>query len=66
MPHCKHKINKSILAFEWCRNNAVRDGYCTRHHPSYISPKQRKALDEFVEAQSQMSVKNEPNSTEMG
>jgi len=30
-----------------CERPAVKDGYCTRHHPSYLSPKEKKALAKF-------------------
>lgn len=28
------------MEFRPCTRPAVRDGYCTRHHPSYFAPSQ--------------------------
>lgn len=28
-----------------CTRPALRDGYCPRHHPSYVSPNFRKQLE---------------------
>ena len=40
---CKHRSPWKTMETRQCGRKAVTDGYCTRHHPSYISPQQRKA-----------------------
>lgn len=44
---CKKRTRKSIMEFTVCSRPAVKDGFCTRHHPSYISPADQRALDEY-------------------
>jgi hypothetical protein len=45
---CKHETN---VSWRWgwrrCQRAATKDGYCTRHHPDYLSPHDRKVLAEM-------------------
>ena len=40
---CRHMRQTRVLETVRCTRPAVKDGYCTRHHPSYVAPKDRKA-----------------------
>ncbi|WP_226623116.1 hypothetical protein [Brucella anthropi] len=44
---CKHTRRTGTITMHRCERPAVKDGYCTRHHPSYLSPKEKKALAKF-------------------
>lgn len=44
---CKHNTQTGMLSQVRCKRAAVKDGYCTRHHPSYVSPQTKAALIEF-------------------
>jgi len=44
---CKKRTRKSIMEFTVCSRAAVRDGFCTRHHPSYVSPADQRALTDY-------------------
>lgn len=43
---CKHTRNTGDLSMERCSHKAVRDGYCTRHHPDHVPPSQQVHLHE--------------------
>lgn len=40
---CKYKRSRGFNLIT-CSREAVTDGYCTQHHPSYISPKTLAAM----------------------
>lgn len=50
-PSCKHTRSVGIMDLRRCSRPAVRDGYCTRHHPSYLSPKEAAAMAELEREQ---------------
>ena len=41
---CKHTRTTGVITMTRCSRDAVRDGYCTRHHSTYISPADRRAM----------------------
>src|SRR5271156_3969041 len=41
---CAHRRQISTMETVQCSRPATRDGYCTRHHPSYISPATAKVI----------------------
>ncbi len=41
---CRHRRNVGVLSSTQCRRPATRDGYCSRHHPSYVSPREVRDL----------------------
>lgn len=48
MPECKQSIGQGWSSGRrQCLRRAVRDGYCTRHHPDYVAPSARAALEEL-------------------
>lgn len=47
MSECKYRRRTNIMNEAQCTRRAVKDGFCTRHHPDYISPKDRAALAEL-------------------
>lgn len=44
---CRHTRPKGTISQFRCARPATKDGYCTTHHPDYLSPKARVALEEF-------------------
>jgi hypothetical protein len=42
---CRHRTRTGILSFATCKRAASKDGYCTRHHPDYVSPIEKRAID---------------------
>lgn len=44
---CRHTRVKGAVSQFRCSRAATKDGYCTSHHPDYISPRAKAALDEF-------------------
>ncbi|WP_448208675.1 hypothetical protein [Azospirillum sp. sgz302134] len=43
---CEHRTATGILSARRCTRPATKDGYCTRHHPSYVSPTTARYLAE--------------------
>lgn len=44
---CQHRTSTGVLSTRRCTRPATKDGYCTRHHPSYVSPSTRRYLAEL-------------------
>jgi hypothetical protein len=44
---CKHTRRTGAITMHRCERPATKDGYCTRHHPSYLSPKEVEAYERW-------------------
>lgn len=44
---CKHTRRTGAITMHRCKREATKDGYCTRHHPSYFSPKELEAIERW-------------------
>ena len=44
---CKHTRRTGVITMHRCERVATNDGYCTRHHPSYFSPKEKAAYEKW-------------------
>lgn len=42
---CKHTRRTGVITMHRCERDAVKDGYCSRHHPDYVAPSMRSHLE---------------------